>query len=310
MGLREGGAPTAPLRPWLIELDPERGVLRETRLPFDPELASGPGADDEATRASLDGDVLLQPTHTQLFRVDPRTLAVVGRVSHPWMAGVHSAERRPGGGVLLSCAANESVLEIADDGSLIEHRWLRGVDGFSQAYPGIVDFRTLHHDALKPHSHHPNCAFVAGGERWVTCFETRRAVSLDSARSIELPGIPHDGAVQEGAMWFTTVDGRIVAHDPETLERIEALDLRELSGTDQMLGWCRGIAVVGRTAWVGMTQLRSTMHREVLRLLLRGERGRKLPSRVVEIDLDARRIVREHPVGNPAGATVYAITCV
>ena len=75
-----------------------------------------------------------------------------------------------------------------------------------------------------------------------------------------------------------------------------------------MLGWCRGVAVHGDRLWVGMTQLRSTTHREVLRVLLRGERGRKLPSRVVEVDLAKQVIVREIQVGNTAGCTIYGLT--
>lgn len=309
MGLREGGVPTAPLRPWVLELDPTSGVvLRRLALPFDPAIASGPEADEEATRPALVGRELLQPTHTAVFRIDVDRWRVVDRVSHPQMAGVHSAEPTADGGFAVSCAASESVLWFDRSGALTGARWLReGTPDY-----GVADFRRLHHDALKPHSHHPNCAFHAAGRWWATCFETREAVTVDDGptRRMALDGIPHDGAEQEGACWFTLVDGRVEARDPHTGDRLEALDLRELADTEQLLGWCRGLAVVGRTAWVGMTQLRSTTHREVLRVLLRGERGRKRPSRVVQVDLDRRRIVAEWPVGNAAGGTIYGVTAV
>ncbi len=305
-GLREGGDPVAPLRPWLLEIDGATGeVLRRLRLPFDAALASGPDADDEATRPWLLPDgVWIQPTHTRVFRVCLDRWEVTGEWTHPRMGGVHSAAPRPGGGLVLSCAASDAVLEIDDGGGLIaEHRLREG----GRAGLGDGDLRVLHHDALKPHSHHPNCAFVHRGAVWATCFETRECRTVDGRRRIALDGIPHDGAPQEGALWFTYVDGRIEARDPGTGARIEGVDLRALSGTPELLGWCRGIAVRGRRAWVGMTQLRSTTHREVLRVLLKGRRGRKRPSRVVEVDLDGPRIVRELPVGNAAGATIYGV---
>jgi hypothetical protein len=45
----------------------------------------------------------------------------------------------------------------------------------------------------------------------------------------------------------------------------------------------------------------------VLREVLLGEAGEKLPTRIVEIDLDRPRIVREIELGNAAGGTIYSI---
>ena len=56
-----------------------------------------------------------------------------------------------------------------------------------------------------------------------------------------------------------------------------------------------------------MTMLRASRHREVLRMLLRGEDGAKLPTRLVEVDLDQRRIVRETELGNAEGGTIYSV---
>lgn len=292
----------------MVELDERTGRLgRSLALPFDPSIASGPDADDEATRAVLLSQrVLLQPTHTAVFWVCPDTWTVIDRASHPLMASVHAAWEAPDGGYALACAANESVLRFDRSDGLVAHHFLRG--GRFPWSPD-TDFRRLHHDALKPHSHHPNCVFEVEGAWWATCFETREARTVDGSRRIALDGIPHDGAPQAGALWFTRIDGWIEARTPSG-DLVEALDLAALSGSDRMPGWCRGLAVIGRRAFVGMTQLRSTRHREVLRVLARGERGRKQPSRVVEVDLDERRIVREVVVGNEAGATIYGITYV
>lgn len=310
MGLKPGGRPSEPLRGRLRELDPDRGViLRELAVEVDPAHTPGPSAHQELTAAAWDGDLVVQPAHTELLWVDPARLALVRRTSHPLFHGVHSAA--PGrDGVVVTCAGTESVLELDRDGVLARHHWLRS-GAFADAYPGIDDFRVVDHDALKPHSHHPNHAELVGDELWTTCFETREAVALGTGRRVALSeAIPHDGRLRAGWLWFTQVTGRVVAVDPVTLERRLELDLRLLTGTRRMLGWCRGIELVGSRLFVGMTMLRATRHREVLREVLLGEAGEKLPTRVVEIDLDRPRIVREIEVGNAAGGTIYSILAV
>jgi hypothetical protein len=59
-----------------------------------------------------------------------------------------------------------------------------------------------------------------------------------------------------------------------------------------------------------MTMLRRTVHREVARVLLRGEAGMKLPTRVLEIDLRSRSVVRVLTLGNRAGGTIYGLNLV
>jgi hypothetical protein len=309
MGLKPAARPSEPLRGRLRELDPDRGVaLRELAVEVDPALTAGPHAHQELTAAAWDGELVVQPAHTEVSWVDPVRLAVVRRISHPLFHGVHSAAPGRDGGVIVTCAGTESVLELDGRGELARHHWLRP-GRFADAYPGIADFRAVDHDALKPHSHHPNHAERVGDELWATCFETREAVALGgTGRRIALAeGFPHDGVLRAGWLWFTQVQGRVVAVDPVTLERRFELDLQPLAGSRRRLGWCRGIEVVGSRLFVGMTMLRATRHREVLRELLLGEAGEKLPTRVVEVDLDRPRIVREIEVGNAAGGTIYSI---
>jgi hypothetical protein len=85
------------------------------------------------------------------------------------------------------------------------------------------------------------------------------------------------------------------------------LDLSAMESTKKLRGWCRGIEKVGHRLFVGMTMLRASRHREALRHLFRGEAGRKLPTRVLEIDLETETIVDSYPVGNEAGGTLYGI---
>lgn len=316
MGLKPNARPDEPLRPRLRELDVERGVvLRELTWEAHPQHVPGPSSHQEFTAATWADGRLLQPTHTELLWIDPTRLRVEKVLSHPLFHGVHSAEASGAGTIVVSCAGTESVLELDERGELLRHHWLRE-GAFEEAYRGHPDFRRVDHDELKPHSHHPNHASFVGDELLVTCFETRECRSLTTGRRLALPeSFPHDGRLREGLLWFTQVTGRVVGVDPVTLSRKVELDLAELSRArgEQgrgLLGWCRGIEVVGSRMFVGFTMLRSTRHREVLRQLLLGADGRKRPSRVMEIDLDRPRIVREIEVGNPAGGTIYSLLAI
>jgi hypothetical protein len=308
MGEKRSGSPSEPLRPLLREVGADSGrCLRELACALQPAHVPDAGSHQEFTAASWAPDGrLLQPAHTELLWIDPERMKVDRMISDPLFHGLHSAAPYKDG-VVVTCAGTESVLELDATGRVAAHHWLR--DGeFGAAYPGISDFRTVDHDALKPHSHHPNFASGVNDELWVTCFETSDCRAIGTGRRIPLPeAIPHDGRLRGGWLWFTQVVGRVVAVDPVTLERRLTIDLRALADTREQLGWCRGVEVVGSRLFVGMTMLRSTRHREVLRQLLRGASGRKLPTRIVEVDLDRMRIVREIPVGNAAGGTIYSV---
>ncbi|NCG21887.1 MAG: hypothetical protein GWP91_22955 [Rhodobacterales bacterium] len=311
MGQRAGGDARAALRPVLSEVDLQSGeVTRELALEPDPAWGSGPHFDDECTAPSmLIQGVLLQPTHTAIWWICPDSWAAIDRFSHPLLHSTHSAVARPGGGFAVSCAGTDSILEFDGVDQLVAHHCLRDGD-FSDHFDLKMDFRTAEHNAYKPHQHHPNHAFYVDGQLWVTCFETQRAFAVHHPdRSVTFPeGMPHDGPVQEGRMWFTTVSGQVIGVNPQTLEREVEIDLNALCDTRQMLGWCRGVAVRGDRMWVGMSQLRSTTHLEVLRILLKGEAGRKRPTRVIELDWKQGRVLREIELGNDAGGTIYGVT--
>jgi hypothetical protein len=297
----------APRRPRVRVVDVEEAkVVGE--LAFDAAHAPSPEAHQEATSASLTREgLLLQPAHTELLWIDPVQLRIVRRVSHPLFHGLHSATESDDGTIVVTCAGLDSVLELDAEGRLLRHHWLRE-DSFADAYPGISDFRAVDHHGFDPHSHHPNFAWRSGEDLWATCFETRDCRTVDGTKRIALDeAIPHDGRLCEGSLWFTQVDGHVIAVDPHTLQRTFTIDLPAVCDTKKMLGWCRGVEVVGDRLFVGMTMLRSSRHREVLRMLLRGEQGEKLPTRILVIDLGRRRVVREIGFGAETEGTIYGV---
>ena len=305
MGVRPEGRVGAPLRPVLAEVDANRGQLLSTRQIAVPR--HGPeSVAQELTNAAVGPDgCLWQAAHTAVLRIDPDTLEVVGHWSHPWFHNVHSVTPRPDGGLIVTATSTDRLLGLDAEGRLDE------IIPLAPANPrvGDGDLRGLDHDVFKPHQIHPNHATWADGSLWVTRFVTRDCRTVDGTRAIPLPeAMPHDGRLRQGLLWFTQVTGRVVAVDPSTLQRRVELDLAAITRDRRMLGWCRGLDVVGDRLFIGFTMLRRPRHREVLRLLWRGLRGEKLPTRVVELDWPRSRLVREISLGNAAGGTIYAVT--
>ncbi|MCB9682851.1 MAG: hypothetical protein H6733_15395 [Alphaproteobacteria bacterium] len=310
MGLKPGGDPAAPLQAVLRWLDPSTGTVVDA-LHVPPTPGTHPSARDhaECLGAHRDGDVLVQVTRTEVIWLDLPTLAVRDRFSHPLFHDLHDARPLPGGGLAVTSAGNDSVLVFDVHRELVAHHVLRDVP-FAVAFPGIDDFRTVPFDATKPHHAHPNRIVVLGDDLWVTCLVTQtcRCLTSDHPPLAFPEGPPHDGVLLDGLVWFTTVTGHLIAVDPTTRDRVRTLDLGALTASRRMPGWCRGIAGHDGQLYVGMTMLRSPTHRELLRWVVKGEAGRKLPTRVLQVDPSRGRIVAEHPVGNAAGGTLYDLT--
>ena len=51
----------------------------------------------------------------------------------------------------------------------------------------------------------------------------------------------HDGVLHDGAVYFTTVDGRICVFDAESRKVERIVDLTEIEKAGRPLGWCRGL---------------------------------------------------------------------
>ena len=307
MGRKPGADPSAALTPALLLLNTSNG---EVERELAPSAAIGvvPAGDEhrEFTASVRLGDVLWQPTRTALTWISLPTLEIVDQFAHPYFHDVHDVCPLPDGGFAVSASGVESVLVFSAQRELVAHHDLGSVP-FKDRYPA-GDLRRVPADQFKPHSHHPNHVFALNGTLWATVFTQQEAVELGGGARIALPeGPPHDGRLREGVLWFTTVTGHVIGVDPNTLERVVHLNLNELIAAPGVLGWCRGIEVVGDRMFVGFTMLRKTASRELLRWLVKGAAGVKLPTRVVELDWPRRAVVQEFVVGNSAGGTIYSI---
>ncbi|MFK7931453.1 MAG: hypothetical protein AB8H79_24960 [Myxococcota bacterium] len=292
LGLRAGRHNA--LAPRLRILDPSSGAfVREAGL----ESSHPPPDGDQAAVPHFDGTWVWQPTRTAIHRVDPSTLASTQVLTHRLFHDVHSVA--PGKrGWLITCTGHEAVVEMDLDGH-VHHRWDLG-----PRLDDAMDGRQLPHDHFKPHSVHPNYAFVENGKRWVTSLAQGCCVGLDHEGRLELGSAhPHDGVLREGLRWFTLTSGRVLGLDPATGQVERDLDVAALESESGAFGWCRGVEVVGDRLWVGITCLRGSPWRETARRVVRGPRQ---PTRVVELNWRTGALVHRWPVA-PEGS-LYAIT--
>ena len=223
---------------------------------------------------------LLACTERELLWLDDDG-AVRERRSHPQLNDVHHAIEHDGA-IWVASTGADAVLELRGGGTTVH------------PLAGPVPPGDLRHRHLKPHRVHPNHLFVWAGQVWVTCLHQGHARSVRGGEVLPVDDERiHDGVVHEGRVWFTTVDGRVVATDGT---RREVVDLNRLDGGGDPLGWCRGLAFIDGLLWVGFTRLRATRWRHHLAWVRGRLRGRvevsRRPTRVVGVDLQQQRIVR------------------
>lgn len=272
----------------LAALDPADGAL-DQRLRYVSEGWPHPRHGQVFKGISRSGDHLVIATEREVLDV-AASGDVLGRFSHPLFNDVHHAIR------------HESRLYVASsglDGVVITGGDRDHFEGISD--PEERDYRSV---STKPHAWHPNHVFAFDGRVWMTRCHPGDAVALgEPARTMDLgPERVHDGLVQGDRVWFTRVDGHLVQSDGHRITR--TIDLNRVVGLAEPLGWCRGLHIVGTTAYVGFTRLRAT--RFVDRLswvkgMLAGRQWRsRLPTRVAAFDLEAERLLHEwvvEPVG-------------
>ncbi len=115
--------------------------------------------------------------------------------------------------------------------------------------------------STKPHQCHPNHVFTINGEVWVTRFKQKDAICIhDFTKRIDIGlGFPHDGFVKGNLVYFTTVNGYVLAFNTKTYKKEIEIKLGgQNSNKTAVLGWCRGLYVDEDCFYVGFTQLRTT----------------------------------------------------
>lgn len=236
-------------------------------------------------------------TQTEILDLVLPDLHVERHLSLPFFNDVHHVVPTERGTRLVAVSGIDAVVEVADDGEVLEAWSTLGADPWDHIH-GDRDLRIG--VELKPHASHPNHVFLVGDERWATRFEQRDAVSLDDPSRTITVGEEriHDGVVVGDHVHFTTVNGYVAVADLDTLEIVAMHHLGDHLDERETLGWVRGLWMGDDHAWVGFSRIRFTKVRERLSFLHKGTRSR--PTRVARYSLPDWRLEDEIDL-EPAG---------
>ena len=280
----------------ILHLDTKTGAVR-TCLAYKtpPEAKANPNSSTVFKSGSLVGDILYACTSTEILVFKLPQFEVLHYISIPWFNDLHHVAPARDGSLLAAVTGLDMVAKFTLEGKVIEacsvlegNVWSR----FSQT----IDYRKI--ESTKPHQSHPNFVFELNGDTWVTRFRQRDAICLNHKEMrIDIAvQAPHDGMVCGERIYFTTVDGRIVIANTQSLQLDRIIDLNKIDGQQALLGWCRGLLPLDqRRIWVGFTRIRKTrFHENVLwvRNGLREGVGEK-PTHIALYDIDAMRCLLE-----------------
>lgn len=227
--------------------------------------------------------------------------------SHPTFNDIHHVTVR--NDLIYICNTGLEIIQIMNlQGDLLaEHNV--GISNTWERFSRHIDYRLV--PTTKPHEIHANFIFFLEEELWCTRFLPGDAVCLTATHpKIDLKigsGGPHDGLVRGDFIYFTLTDGYIVIVNKHNYKVEEVVDLNKISNYKVLLGWCRGIEVIGSRAYVGFSALRSSIYREYGLWIKHGKKP--LYSRVAEYDLNTKTLIKELPIAQDTGAAIFTIRC-
>lgn len=279
----------------LIELDPQKNRSRVL-----VEYSSPPEACPEEMPAilfkstSLQGNKLYTCTSTEVLVYEVPTFKLLNYISLPCFNDLHHVYPTQHGTILVVVTGLDMVVEIMESGSIVREWSVIGEDPWAR-FSHETDYRKV--PTTKPHQSHPNHVFMLGEEVWVTRLQQRDAICLTTpGPRIDIAvEKPHDGYIFGDRICFTTVDGRIVIANRNTLKVEETIDLNQMSGqSGQVLGWCRGVLPLDeRRLWVGFTRVRPTKFIENVAWIRNGYTHRHRPSHIALYDLERKTCEQE-----------------
>jgi len=183
--------------------------------------------------------------------------------SLPCFNDLHHVTPTRDGNLLVANTGLDMVVKFNLQGNILEEWSVLDEIPWTRFSPK-VDYRKV--DSTKPHKSHPNFVFELGNDVWVTRFIQRDAVCLTTPRNRIEIGVqrPHDGLLFKDCLYFTTVDGKIVIANCQTLQVERIIKLSATEGEKRsLLGWCRGLLLLDeRRVWVGFTRVRKTKFKE------------------------------------------------
>jgi hypothetical protein len=244
----------------ILEVDTDTRQVRtcvEYKSPL--EACSGPNASMVFKSATLVGDILYSCTSTEVIIFKLPTFEKIGYITLPQFNDVHHVTPVSDGSLVVVSTGLDMVFKIGRDGTILKE-WTVLEKPIWSRFSREVDYRKV--ETTKPHESHPNFAFELDGEIWVTRFRQRDAICLTKPGGRIDIGVqtPHDGLIHGNRIYFTTVDGRVVIVNRQTLQVHSVVDLNQPDGEKKvLLGWCRGLLPADeQRMWVAFTRVRKT----------------------------------------------------
>ena len=247
----------------ILHLDTSTGEVRicvEYKSP--PEATANDHSSSIFKSGTLIGDILYTCTSTEVLIFKLPEFTQMARISLPCFNDLHHVSPGPDGNLLVANTGLDMVIKLTPQGEVLDEWSVLDEDPWAR-FSRAIDYRKV--DSTKPHQSHPNFVFQLDSEIWVTRFRQRDAICLNGRRRrIEIgEQFPHDGLLRGNRIYFTTVDGKIVIVNRQTLQVDEIIDLRSINNGETMLGWCRGLLPVDeRKVWTGFTRVRKTKFAE------------------------------------------------
>jgi len=259
-----------------VAVDVESGSIIQTCEYVTPEQfrPDTPNPSILFKSGSLKNSKLYACTQTEIVIYSLPDMQIENHISLPCFNDVHHVVPTIRNTLLVAVTGLDLVLELSGNGEILQE-WSAISENTWDRFSRDVDYRKV--ETTKPHLSHPNFVFQVGDDVWVTRFEQKDAVCLTSPeKGIDI-GVerPHDGYVFDDKVYFTTVDSHVVVASLTTLEVVQVIDLRELTNTDLVMGWCRGLQVIDNEhIIVGFSRIRPTkLHANLL--WLKGQIGER-----------------------------------
>ena len=295
----------------ILQLDTVSGEVRTCVEYVTPaEARANSKASVNFHSGTVVGNTLYACTTTEVLIFELPEFRQVGYISLPCFNDVHHVAPTSDGNLLVVSTGLDMVVKITLQGELLaewgvceEAPWTR----FNRS----TDYRKV--ESTKPHKSHPNFVFELDGDIWVTRFNQRDAIALNSSGKSIAIGVekPHDGLVRGDRIYFSVVDGKIVIVNRHSLKVDQIIDLRGIEGDpDRVLpAWCRGLHPVDeRTTWVGFTRIRQTQFHENIRWVKTVLHKNTLaPTHIALYDMVENRRLKQFDLERYGMNTVFSI---
>jgi len=154
-------------------------------------------------------------------------------------------------------------------------------------------------NTTKPHFSHPNHVTYIDGKLFITRYMqkdvlifSKQGKIIDKINLNE--EIPHDGAIFNNSLIYTTVNGKIIKLNKTSFKK-KIIDLNKFEKQGNSLGWCRGFYQSNDHNYVGFSRIRPTKFIENIKWLgskLSDKVKLKMPTRIEVYNKDFSKITK------------------